>query len=313
MEIQQLRHLIAAVQHGNLLKAADESFITQSGLSRSIKSLEDRLGVPLLIRQPKGVEPTIYGISLIRRAKLILNEVARAVEEVRAIEEARSGDISFGITQNYASYVVPDILARVAQERPGMGITVKTGGFLELIELVKSEAVDFGFGIIGSLRQGEGIVIEPLREHQSRVIARVQHPLAHKTGVTVQELADARWMMLDSETVQRGFASFFERHGLHLPRQTILTDSITLIRRVAIETDVLTILPQEAVQKKIDQGVLTEIDCPTPVDQSRIGLFYREDGAMTPQANFLLDQFRVVFGHAALTKKPRPRNPAAVY
>jgi len=313
MEIQQLRHLLAAVQHGNLLKAADEIFITQSGLSRSIKSLEDRLGVPLLTRQPKGVEPTIYGDSLIRRAKVILNEVSRAVEELRAIEEARSGDISFGISRNYASYVVPDILARVIVDRPGMGITVKTGGFFELVELVKSEAIDFGFGIIGSVRQGDGIVIEPLREHQSRVVSRVQHPLAGKPNVTVEELSKARWLMLDSDALQRGFASFFERNGVDAPRQTIRTDSMTLIRRLAIETDVLTILPQEAVQKKIDQGILNVLDCPTPVEQSRIGVFYREDGVMTPQANFLIDQFRVVFGQAATMKMPRPRRALAEY
>jgi DNA-binding transcriptional LysR family regulator len=201
----------------------------------------------------------------------------------------------------------------VSVERPGMGINVKTGGFLELLELVKIEAVDFGFGIIGAVRQGDGIVIEQLREHQSRVIARVQHPLANKSGVTVKDLSEARWLMLDSEAVQRGFVNFFERNGLDTPKQTIRTDSVTLIRRVAIETDVLTILPQEAVQKKIDQGILTELDCPAPVDQSRIGVFYREDGVMTPQANFLIDQFRVAFGHAATMKKPRPRHSPSTY
>ena len=69
MEIQQLRHLIAAVENRNLLKAADKAYISQSGLSRSLKSLEHRLGVPLLVRGPKGVEPTMYGLAVIRRAK----------------------------------------------------------------------------------------------------------------------------------------------------------------------------------------------------------------------------------------------------
>ena len=89
MEVQQLRHLLAAVRYGNLLKAAEEIHISQSGLSRSIKSLETRLGVPLLIRKSKGVEPTVFGLSVINRAKVIINEVARAVEEIKAIEAAR--------------------------------------------------------------------------------------------------------------------------------------------------------------------------------------------------------------------------------
>lgn len=313
MEIQQLRHLIAAVQHGNLLKAADESFITQSGLSRSIKSLEDRLGVPLLVRKPKGVEPTIYGECLIKRAKLILNEVARSIEEVRAIEEARTGNVRFGITQNYASYVVPDILSDLAAERPDMSIEVQTGGFLELIEQVKSEELDFGFGIIGALRQEEGIVVEPLRAHQSRVIARASHPLAGRHDISIAELAVARWMLLNSEAVQRGFSTFFERHGYAVPSQAVRTDSVTLIRRVAQASDVLTILPHEAVDKKIAQGILVEIDCPTPVDQARIGLFYRQGGVLTPQAHLLADRFRVAFNAQPTMKRPPRRTARPMY
>jgi LysR family transcriptional regulator, regulator of abg operon len=313
MEIQQLRHLLAAVRHGNLLKAADESNISQSGISRSIKSLEDRLGVPLLIRKAKGVEPTVYGASLLRRAKVILNEVARGVEEVRAIEEARTGDVSFGITQNYASYIVPEIVAEVTRERPGMGITVQTGGFLELIEMVKVEAIDFAFGIIGPLQRDDGIVIESLREHQSCVIAGAHHLLAAKENVTVQDLAAARWLMLSSESVQRSFTSFFERHGLEAPPQVIKTDSITLIRRIASESDVLTILPREAVQKKIDQGVLVELDCLTPVEKSRIGIFYRDGGLLTPQAHFVIDHLRRAFGAPSTLKKRRRFVPQPVY
>ena len=109
MEIQQLRHLIAAIENRNLLKAADKAYISQSGLSRSLKSLEHRLGVPLLIRGPKGVEPTIYGLTVIRRAKVILNEVARSIEEVRAIEMAISASnratAGNSVTRAILSYV----------------------------------------------------------------------------------------------------------------------------------------------------------------------------------------------------------------
>ena len=86
MEIQQLRHLLAAFDNKNLLRASEKSFISQSGLSRSIKNLEHRLGVLMLTRCPKGVEPTIYGLTALRRARIILNEVARSIEEVKALE-----------------------------------------------------------------------------------------------------------------------------------------------------------------------------------------------------------------------------------
>ena len=294
MEIQQLRHLMAAVEYRNLLKAADKTFISQSGLSRSIKSLEHRLGVPLLIRGPKGVEPTVYGTSVLRRAKVIMNEVNRAIEEVRAIEQARVGDVCFGITPNYATYLVPELLAELHEERPGLRVTVVTDGFLELIERVKTESIDFAFGLVGQVHRSDGIVIEALRTHRSRVMAGARHPLAASGTATREQLAESDWAMLSGEGVQRGFGLFFETRGMKVPQQVLKSNSVTLVRRMVCDSNVLTILPQEVVQADIDAGTIVALDCETPVEQTRVGLFFREGGLLTPQAQFVSDRFRRV-------------------
>jgi DNA-binding transcriptional LysR family regulator len=113
LEIQQLRHLLAVIQYGNLRQAAEESNISQSGISRSLKSLETRFGVPLLLRKPRGVTPTVFGLSVARRAEAILNEVAHAQKEVRDLQAARIGEVTLGITHNYAHYTVPDVLVEI--------------------------------------------------------------------------------------------------------------------------------------------------------------------------------------------------------
>lgn len=297
MEIQQLRHLIAAVETGNLLKAADKSCISQSGLSRSIKSLEARLGVPLLVRGPKGVEPTIYGLSVMRRAQIILNEVAKSVDEVHAIEQGRTGDVKFGITQNYAHYLVPALLADIHRERPALRFTVVADGFVELLEMVRGEELDFAFGLIGEIRRNDGIAIEPLNTHQSRVFCGRNHPLAEGGVATLDQLHAAQWAMLASEGVQRGFNIFFESRGRSVPPQTLKTNSIALIHRLLDQSDVLTVLPVEIVSKSIDEGRIVALDCETPVAQTRIGLFFRDGGLPTPQAELVIDRFRKM--HAA--------------
>jgi DNA-binding transcriptional LysR family regulator len=292
MEIQQLRHLIAAVENGNLLKAADTAFISQSGLSRSLKSLEQRLGVPLLHRGPKGVEPTIYGLAVLRRAKVILNEVARSVEEVRAIEHGRIGETTFGVTQNYANYLMPELLAELHAERPGLRVTILTDGFLELVKKVKLEELDFAFGLIGRIHHSDGIIIEPLTENRSSVVAGAGHPLAGRKDIAVEDLAAASWAMLSSESVQRGFGLFFESRGLAVPPQMLRSNSIAMIRHVVAETDALTILPRETVQPEIEAGTLVALDCETPVERTRIGLIFRDGGLITPQAEVVVSRIR---------------------
>lgn len=307
MEIQQLRHLIAAVENRNLLKAADKAYISQSGLSRSLKSLEHRLGVPLLTRGPKGVEPTIYGLTLIRRARVILNEVNRSMEEVRAIACGRIGEINFGITQNYANYLMPELLAALHAERPGLHVTIVADGFLELVRKVKTEEIDFAFGLIGRIHHSDGIVIEPLMENRSRVVARSGHPLAGARAIGIADLAGAQWAMLSSESVQRGFGLFFETRGLPVAPQMLKSNTIALIRHVVAGSDALTILPQEVVQREIDAGTLVALDCETPVERTRIGLIFRDGGLITPQAEVVVERIRAAVDARSTAYDPPER------
>jgi DNA-binding transcriptional LysR family regulator len=292
MEIQQLRHLVAAVEAGNLIKAADDCYLSQSGLSRSIKSLETTLGVPLLIRGPKGVEPTVYGVSVLRRARVILNEVVKAREEVRAIAQARIGEVKLGITQNYAGYLVPELIADLRRERPDLRFTVVTDGFVELLSLVKTEAIDFAFGLIGQTHRNDGIVIEPLRAHRSRVFCGRNHPLASLGSATLEDLHHAQWAMLNSEGVQRGFGLFFESRGLSVPPQVLRTNNLDLLRHLTDDSDLLTVLPIEVVEHEVAAGRIVPLECETPVAQTKVGLFYREGGLLTPQAQLVIDRFR---------------------
>ena len=290
MEIQQLKHLIAAVQHGNLLKAAEASNITQSGLSRSISTLEHRLGVPLLNRSTKGVEPTAYGRSVIQRAHVILNEVNRSIDEVRAIEQGRTGTVSLGITQNYALYLVPGLLTALHAERPLLRFRVVTGGFMELIGMVRAGEVDLMFGLLGRAEDAGELSVTLLRDHYSRVIARAGHPLLAQPEVSLHDLSAACWAALIGEGFQRGFANFFEMRGFRVPNQALQTDSIHLIRRFVLGSDALTVLPPNVVNDEIDEGTLAILPCDTPAEATQLALIQRAGCLVTPQVQLVVDR-----------------------
>ena len=296
MEIQQIKHLIAAVECGNLLKAADECHISQSGLSRSIRSLEERLGVQLLIRKSKGVEPTVFGRSVLRRAYLIMNEVSRTVDEIRALQASEVGDIAFGVTQNYGYYFIPDLLAELQVEHPGVRVSVNTGGFVDLIRQLKVGSIDFVFGLLGSIEESDDIEAELLREHYSRVVARSSHPLARKQGdVTPDELSAARWATLRGEGFQRNFNTYFTAQGLHSPTQAVKTDSLALIRNSIAAADLLAVLPPDVVHWEIDRGDLVILQCEAPAEQTHVGLVRRRDSLVTPPQKEITELIRKRF------------------
>ncbi|WP_293897845.1 LysR family transcriptional regulator [Phenylobacterium sp.] len=296
--MQQLKHLIAAVECGNLLRAADECNISQSGLSRSIGALEDRLGVQLLLRKPKGVEPTVFGLAVLPHARIVMNELARCADEIRSIQAGEVGEVNFGVTQNYSYYFIPQILADLNTSYPGIRISVKSGGYLDLIADLKVGSIDFVFGLLGQIDDDPDIVIERLREHHSRVVARTSHPLAQRQGeIMPEQLAAARWATLTSEGFQRSFIGYFFSRGLNAPVQVVKTDSMPLIQQSIASTDLLAVLPPDVALREIDSGELVFLDCEAPAEQTDIGIVTRQLGFATRHRNDLLARIRKHFGH----------------
>lgn len=298
VEVQQLKHLIAAVECGNLLKAADECNISQSGLSRSIGALEERLGVQLLLRKPKGVEPTVFGLAVLEHGRIVMNELARCIDDIRAIQAGEVGEIKFGLTQNYSYYIIPQILAEMNETYPGIRLTVKSGGYLDLIDELKVGGLDFVFGLLGQIDDNPDLVVERLREHHSRVVARANHPLARRGGeITPQELASSRWATLTSEGFQRSFKEFFHALGLECPIQAVTTDSMPLIQQSIVAADLLAVLPPDVALHEIDTGQLVFLDCEAPAEQTDVGIVTRRFGFATRHRDDLIARIRKHFTH----------------
>ncbi|MBO46656.1 MAG: hypothetical protein CMJ96_07130, partial [Planctomycetes bacterium] len=102
MDIRHLRHFVATVDHGNMLRASAAIHITQPALTKSIKSLEDDLQIKLFNRHPKGVEATVFGRQLYEHARLIISQLDRAEKEIRAGVKGEIGHIRVGFGWNFA-------------------------------------------------------------------------------------------------------------------------------------------------------------------------------------------------------------------
>ena len=96
MELRQLRYFIAAAEEGNISRAAQKIFLTQSALSRQIKALEEEIGQCLLERQAHSIRLTPAGETLLHAARELLQHADAVLEKVRAAGRElrlRVGDI----------------------------------------------------------------------------------------------------------------------------------------------------------------------------------------------------------------------------
>ena len=93
MDMKQLEFFVTACERGSLSKAAECLYTSQPNISKNIRSLERELGRPLLKRSGTGVQPTVYGKTVLEYARLILKNAA-AISSMAVPEETNSLCIS---------------------------------------------------------------------------------------------------------------------------------------------------------------------------------------------------------------------------
>src|SRR5471032_432256 len=134
LKTRQLLLLIALDDEGTLMRAAEVLCMTQPAASKQLKELEDMLGIALFERLPRGMEPTIYGESMIRHARMALTSLARAHEDIVALRSGLAGQVDVGSIITPAMRLLPCAITRVKKLAPLLRIGVQVESSVVLLE-----------------------------------------------------------------------------------------------------------------------------------------------------------------------------------
>src|SRR5210317_1288635 len=107
IELRHLRYFSAVAEELHFRKAADRLFISQPGLSRQIKQMEQELGLELFERSNKKVYLTKAGKYLQHEVELILKNLDHTFSHTRLIDQGKEGEISFGYVGSAMQNVIP--------------------------------------------------------------------------------------------------------------------------------------------------------------------------------------------------------------
>ena len=293
MEMQHLHHFIVTARLGSVGRAAEELNLTQSGISRSIRTLEDYLGLPLFKREAKGVTLTEFGEQLLPRAQGIWNARARTLNEMMAYKSLKSGHVEIGIHNVFAYAMATETLADFTLAYPNVDMTVVTRSDPELSRRLVKEELDFGFTLFVPGFRDPRLVYETLFVLPCGTYASPGHPLAGAKRVSVERLAEQEWALSGSAALRATFTSFFTDRGLLPPARLVQSSSIALLVSLVSRHNFLTVLPQAVAEAPLLAGRLVRIDAAeTPASDPDGGLVYRPDIIRTPAVTILMGMFR---------------------
>src|SRR5262245_25402256 len=120
MKLHDLHVLMAVAQAGTMSRAAQVLNTTQPAISKSIADLEHTIGVRLLERSRRGVEPTEYGRALLDGGVAVFDDLRQAVKKIEFLADPTVGDIRIGAHDPIIVGVLPAVFDRLRRNYPGV-------------------------------------------------------------------------------------------------------------------------------------------------------------------------------------------------
>ena len=294
LKTRQLLLLIALDDYRNIHRAAEELHMTQPAASKQIKDLEEMLEVRLFERLPRGMEPTIYGETMIRHARMALTSLALAHDDLVALKAGLSGQVEVGVIMSPAMALLPRAIARIKEQAPLLRIGVHLEPSNVLLDKLQRGTLDFMIGRILEKEDSSGLVYEELTEEPACAVVRPGHALLEARDLRLEDIADQPWILPPPGSILRHrFDMMFRRAGLQPPVNVVDTTALLLITTLLQQTDSLHVMPLEVAQYYASLNVMRVLPIELPCKMDAFGIIRQQDHLLAPGAELLLRQVRL--------------------
>ncbi|MET3579901.1 DNA-binding transcriptional LysR family regulator [Mesorhizobium robiniae] len=124
IELRHLRYAVAAAHYGSFRSAAEALGVKQSSLSRSIRQMEDRLGVTVFERSSSGVRLTVAGTEILRTSRHLVDGLEHMVASAKAVGRGEAGRLAIGFYTSLSAGNLCASLMELARRLPQLEIRV---------------------------------------------------------------------------------------------------------------------------------------------------------------------------------------------
>jgi DNA-binding transcriptional LysR family regulator len=239
LKLRDLHVFLTIVQRGSMAKAAQQLGVSQPSVSEVVADLEHALGVRLLDRHRQGVEPTMYGGTLVRRSIAVFDELKQTVRDIEFMSSPTSGEVRIGSQESIAAAILPSVILQFSQSYPRVVLHVEQLGSLTLqTSALRERNLDVAvFRFVKPLADeyfAEDLNVEILFHDQLVVAAGMHSRWARRRKIGLAELADEPWILTEPDTWNYlRVAEAFQSSGLDVPKVTLVTLSTHLRANLA--------------------------------------------------------------------------------
>ncbi|HET8930218.1 MAG TPA: LysR family transcriptional regulator [Acidimicrobiales bacterium] len=250
MDLRQLAALTAVGDHRSFSAAARSLHTVQSNVSAHVAKLEDELGVILVDRSDGSF--TEAGELVAARARRIEAELDALGSDLASSEQSITGPVRLGMIGTTARWLIPLLLPAIAQQHPGIQLTIIDATTTSLIPQLLTRRLDVA--VINLPVHSQDVSAEPLFEEHHVLIAPLDHPLSHLDEVGLTELSRHPLLLPPPGTSFRDELDLaIARFGVRL-ESAAEVDGVRLLATLAFEGFGAAIVPASAASRRSGSG-----------------------------------------------------------
>ena len=252
MDLGQLRYFLKIVEHESFTRAAKDCSVSQPALSQQIAKLEKELGQPLFERQGRTIRMTACGQVLQKQAEKILHLVNDTKRQIT--DDGQTGKICISSIPTIGPYFLPELLKNVGSQFPLASFEINEDVTEDLVRKCSNGEVDIG--MLALPVSAKYLTIEPLFEEELLLAMAVDHPLAMKKQINVEDIRDEPFVQLgEAHCLVDAIESFCNRQRFQ-PVSTCRIQQMVTVKRLVAMGHGISFVPNMATGETNSEGIV---------------------------------------------------------
>ena len=209
-DLTDLRLFLSVHEAGTITGGAESSHMTLASASERIRGMEEALGVPLLLRDRRGVQMTPAGRTLLHHARLVLQQMERLRGELSDYGTGLKGNVRLLCNTSALSEHLPEVLSSFLADHPGISVDLEERTSYEIVDAVRNHVCDIG--VVSDSVDLEGLETFIFRADPLVLVVPRDHALAQRTEISLSDVVDYAFVGL-------GDGSALQEHITHNARR----------------------------------------------------------------------------------------------
>ncbi|MEC2345471.1 MULTISPECIES: cidABC operon transcriptional activator CidR [Paenibacillus] len=274
MDIRQMQVLIEVARLRSFTKAAEALYITQPTISKTIKAMEEELGVVLFDRVGKKIELTDAGQIIATQAQQIVTSFQNLMAELDDLRNLKKGHLRIGLPPMVGASFFPRVIGEFHQRYPDITIQLFEDGAKKVEQDVAKGLLDVGVAVLPTVEAE--LSYFPFVEEKLNLVVHPSHRLAERECVELAELAPDGFVLFREDfTLHDRIIGACAKVGFH-PHIIYESSQWDLISEMVAVGLGITLLPETICREIDDEGVRI-IPLVNPVIPWKLGIIWRDD------------------------------------